>query len=289
MAAARAEHLRIRGMTREELDTLVEWAAGEGWNPGRDDADVFWATDPEGFVAAELDGELIGGGSIVAYERRFGFMGFFIVRRDRRGQGLGDQLWHERKRRLLARLDAPQVIGMDGVFAMQHYYAAGGFHFTGRDLRFEALAVESSPDPGVVELSTVPFAELDAYDRRHFPAPRPRFLERWIRRPGGQALGVRRGGALAGYAVLRPCRVGFKLGPLFADDGEIAERLYREATRRIAGEAVFLDVPEPNAAAIALARRHSMHEIFGCARMYYGPAPVVEDAGIFAVTTFELG
>jgi GNAT acetyltransferase-like protein/acetyltransferase (GNAT) family protein len=289
LPAPRAEDLRIRAMTRAELDMLVEWAAGEGWNPGRDDADVFWATDPDGFVAAELDGDLIGGGSIVAYERRFGFMGFFLVRRDRRGHGLGDRLWHERKRRLLARLDAPQVIGMDGVFAMQRYYAAGGFRFAGRDLRFEAVARESPPDPGVVELSTVALSEINAYDRRHFPAPRPRFLERWIRRPGGHALGARRGGTLAGYTVLRPCRVGYKLGPLFADDGAIAERLYLEATRRVAGEAVFLDVPEPNPAGLALVRRSSMREVFGCARMYYGPAPVVEDAGIFGLTTFELG
>jgi hypothetical protein len=289
MRAPNAQDLRIRPMTRAELDTLVEWAATEGWNPGRDDADVFWATDPEGFVAAELDGELIGGGSIVAYERRFGFMGFFLVRRDRRGHGLGDRLWHERKRRLLARLDAPRLIGLDGVFAMQHYYAAGGFRFAGRDLRFEALASEAPPDPGVVELSTVPFAELTAYDRRHFPAPRPRFLERGVARPGGHALGVRRDGALAGYAVLRPCRVGFKLGPLFADDAESAERLYLDSTRRVAGESVFLDVPERNSAAIALAKRHSMREVFGCARMYYGPAPALADAEIFGVTTFELG
>ena len=36
------DDMRIRGMTRDELDTLVEWAAREGWNPGLDDAEVFW-------------------------------------------------------------------------------------------------------------------------------------------------------------------------------------------------------------------------------------------------------
>ena len=74
------DNMKIRPMTREELDVLVEWTACEGWNPGLDDAEVFWATDSEGFVAAEIEGELIGGGSIVAYEKKYGFMGFFIVR-----------------------------------------------------------------------------------------------------------------------------------------------------------------------------------------------------------------
>ena len=54
----------IRPMARDELDVIMGWAHGEGWNPGLDDADVFWATDPDGFIAAELDGQLVGGGQI---------------------------------------------------------------------------------------------------------------------------------------------------------------------------------------------------------------------------------
>ena len=40
-----SDDLVIRNMTRAEVDELVGWAAREGWNPGRHDADVFWATD----------------------------------------------------------------------------------------------------------------------------------------------------------------------------------------------------------------------------------------------------
>jgi hypothetical protein len=32
-----------------------------------------------------------------------------------------------------------------------------------------------------------------------------------------------------------------------------------------------------------------MREVFGCARMYLGPAPALPEAEIFGVTTFELG
>ena len=96
--------LNIRPMSRPEFDRLVDWAAAEGWNPGLHDADTFWQTDPQAFVAAELDGELIGGGSIVSYDGRFGFMGFFIMRPELRGRGLGGRLWHARRDRLRARL-----------------------------------------------------------------------------------------------------------------------------------------------------------------------------------------
>jgi len=49
-------------MSRSEVAQLVAWAAQEGWNPGLHDARLFWATDLEAFIAADLDGELIGGG-----------------------------------------------------------------------------------------------------------------------------------------------------------------------------------------------------------------------------------
>jgi hypothetical protein len=281
--------LYVRRMARSELDTLVEWAAREGWNPGLDDAEVFWATDPEGFVAAEMNGELVGGGSIVAYGRHYGFMGFFIMRPDLRGRGLGNRLWNERKRRLLARLDADAAIGMDGVFNMQAYYARGGFRFVCRDLRFEGVA-EKAPQPaGVVEAGSVAFERIDAYDRRHFHAPRSGFVREWIRRPNGHALAAVEGDAVRGYAVMRPCRTGHKIGPLFADNAAIAEKLYVALTSRVAGEPVFLDVPEINREALALAARHGMKEVFGCARMVLGTAPRLPDAEIFGVTTFELG
>mgnify|MGYP001806489334 CR=1 FL=1 len=163
--------LVIRAMTRPELDTLVDWAAAEGWNPGLGDAQIFWDTDPAGFIAAERDGELIGGGSIVAYGDRFGFMGFFIVRPDQRSQGLGRRLWVARRDRLIARLRSPAVIGMDGVFTMQSFYARGGFVLSHRDLRFAGVGVAGALDDRLVDLAEVPFATLASYDAAHFPAP----------------------------------------------------------------------------------------------------------------------
>jgi len=281
--------LVIRNMQRDELDILVDWAAKEGWNPGLSDAEIFWATDPEGFIAAELEGVMVGGGSIVSYDGLFGFMGFFIIHPGHRGKGLGNTLWHARLQRLAGRLQTPAVIGMDGVFDMQAYYARGGFEFAGRDLRFETSA-RSFPVPmNIVTLAEVDFTAIEAYDRAHFPAPRSGFLQRWLTQPGAHALGSVRDGQLAGFGVMRPCRNGYKIGPLFADNPEIAEDLYRALSSQAPGETVYIDVPEGNHAAMQLAQRHGMQEVFGCAKMYYGSKPVLPEAEIFAVTTFELG
>jgi len=281
--------LVIREMKRAELDILVEWAANEGWNPGLTDAQIFWDTDPQGFVAAELGGELIGGGSIVSYEGRFGFMGFFIIRADHRRKGFGERLWVHRRDLLISRLRAPAVIGMDGVFNMRGFYARGGFVFYNRDLRFEGVGAAARPDAALVDLSTVSLAEVACYDAARFPAPRDVFLKAWITQPGSRALGAVQHGVLRGFGVIRPCRRGFKIGPLFAADAETADTLFRGLGDLSPGKPIFIDVPENNPQAMALAQRHGLREVFGCARMYYGPAPLLPFNEIFGVTTFELG
>ena len=216
-------------------------------------------------------------------------MGFFIIRPDCRGRGLGERLWNERRRRLLARLDTGASIAMDGVFNMQEYYARGGFRFVCRDLRSEGRGVKSPHPENVVEVSSRPFERIDEYGRRHFPAPRSGFLQSWIQRPGGHALAMVEGDAICGYGVMRPCRTGHKIGPLFAMNASVAERLLIALGSRVPGEPIFLDVPEINCAALALVARHGMKEVFGCARMVLGPIPKLPDDEIFGVTTFELG
>lgn len=296
-----SDDLVIRNMARAELDQLVGWAASEGWNPGLHDAALFWAADPDAFIAAELDGELIGGGAITSYHGEFGFMGFFIVRPEFRGRGLGNTLWHARRDRLLGRLRPGAAIGLDGVFAMQDYYARGGFVFSHRNLRFRAEVPLGQPhsqphppgpprtDDAIVPLDAVPFDEVLAYDRTCFPAAREAFLRGWVRQADALALGCLREGRLAGFGVVRRCGEGCKIGPLFADDADAAEALYARLAAFASGGPLFLDVPENHPAAMALAHRHGMAEVFGCARMYLGPPPGLVHKRIFGMTTFELG
>jgi hypothetical protein len=52
---------------------------------------------------------------------------------------------------------------------------------------------------------------------------------------------------------------------------------------------VFLDVPQPNETAVALAREHGLTPVFETARMYRGPVRPTALHRIFGVTTFELG
>ncbi len=274
---------RIRTMTPADLDLAVDWAAGEGWNPGLDDAEAFRTADPDGFLIGELAGEPVGCISVVAYGEGFGFLGFYIVRPDFRGKGYGIRIWQAGMDRLKGR-----NVGLDGVVAQQDNYRRSDFQYAYANERFEGTGGGTAPG-GVVELADVPFERVAAYDREMFLAPRDAFLRTWIARPGGRALGVVDGGTLRGFGVIRPCRSGHKIGPLFADSPDIAERLFANLIAGVPGEPVFLDVPRPNAAAVALARRHGMAPVFETARMYTKGDPGVPVERVFGVTTFELG
>lgn len=286
--------LVLRSMTRAELDELVEWAAQEGWNPGLHDADAYWATDPAAFIAAELQGEMIGGGAITAYGDAFGFMGLFIVRPEYRGHGYGNALWLARRDRLKARLKPGATIGMDGVFDMEPYYAKGGFVRSHRHLRYGGNVAPTLPQGHgdgieVLPVERIPFDELRAYDRRCFPSNRDKFLQAWMVQPESLALAARRHGRLCGYGVIRRCRDGCRIGPLFADDQAGARQLLNELFAFAGHGRVFIDVPENNPEALALVKALDMEEVFGCSRMYLGPFPELEYRRVFGVTTLELG
>jgi hypothetical protein len=141
----------------------------------------------------------------------------------------------------------------------------------------------------LTDVAALPTEEILRYDETAFPAPRTEFLRSWIGQPHAVALGVVDGRTLKGYGVLRDCREGFKIGPLFADDEEVADRLFAGIIARAPDAPIFLDTPEANPGAVALAARHAMTPIFETARIDKNGAAQTRLDRCFGVTTFELG
>lgn len=271
-------------MEAAEVSKIVDWARNEGWNPGIHDAEIFAAADPEGFFCAESGGEMVGGISAVAYDNNYGFVGLFIVRPDLRGHRVGLDLAESALEHL-----GNRIVGIDGVLAKERQYAKFfGFVPAGRNVRYEGRP-EGRRTSGLVDARNVPFEELSAFDRRHFPALRDGFLQAWIHQPGATALADTRGGTLRGYGVIRPCAVGAKVGPLFAETSEVAGELFLALCAASPEGPVFLDTPGDNPPAAGLARKFQMQEVFATTRMYLGGTPDFAKEEVFGVTTFELG
>ncbi|WP_339776621.1 GNAT family N-acetyltransferase [uncultured Thalassospira sp.] len=283
---------KIRRLRENDLSTMLQWAANEGWNPGQDDLLAFWNSDPEGFWGAFDKKGLACVMSCVTYSADFAFVGFYMCRPDRRGQGLGLRLWN-------SVLGGPvsHTIGLDGVVAQQDNYAKSGFCFAHRNIRMagtvETPASFKAP-ADLYELKTDDIAIVDAFEQslHLFAESRLSFLKGWIGSEKHTALALYGPMGVRGYGVIRPCQDGYKIGPLFAQTPDDADCLFGALLARREGDQdrpVFLDIPEPNQAAASLARKYGMEPVFETARMYRGSTPDLDLAKTFGISSFELG
>ncbi|GAA1036901.1 GNAT family N-acetyltransferase [Streptomyces murinus] len=260
------------------------WAAAEGWNPGLADGPAFFAQDPEGFFLGRIDGEPVSAVSVVNYGADYAFLGCYLVRPDLRGHGHGLTTW----KTALAHAGT-RTIGLDGVVAQQDNYRQSGFRLAYRTVRFTGTAPETDTPAGVRPAGPADLAAITAYDSACYPAERPRFLAEWLTAPGHRTVVRHQDGRLTGYGVIRPGRDSLRVGPLFADSAEDARALFAALAREAAGRELAVDVPEPNAAGIALAEAAGLAPSFETARMYTGPVRAHAQERVFGVTTLELG
>jgi hypothetical protein len=236
-----------------------------------------------------LEGEPVACISVVNYGERFAFLGLYICRPEFRGRGNGWALWQAGITHA-----GERTIGLDGVIAQQANYAKSGFAFAYRTVRYGGVvATMETADTRIVELRPDRprglAGSVVAYDRAFFPGPRETFLRAWLMPPHRRTVVWVEENAIRGYGCIRACRQSHKIGPLFAETEQIADRLFDALTSRLGDATIYLDVPEPNDAAASLAKRHGLAPVFETARMYRGPAPSLPLGRIFGVTTLELG
>jgi hypothetical protein len=113
-------------MDRADVDLAIEWAAREGWNPGLEDAAGFHAADPEGFLISEdADGTPVATMSAVRHGDGLGFVGFYIVAPERRGEGHAIAIWRAGLEPVFetARMyaGAPPAIPVDRVYGVTSF------------------------------------------------------------------------------------------------------------------------------------------------------------------------
>ncbi len=264
----------LRTLTLPEIETLLDWAAAEGWNPGLADAAAFHEADPTGFFGAFVDGRMAAGIATVAYGDSFGFLGLYICHPDFRGRGLGRAVWDAGTAYL-----GHRTIGLDGVPAQQANYAHMGFVPAYGTTRWSGNAAGLAATLAVHRATVDDRATIAALDRAHFPAPRHDFLDQWLGPPHDAWVIPDRA-----YAVCRPCRSGNKIGPIFARTTEEALALIAAAARP-----VQIDIPDAQTGLTTALAHAGFVPSFSTMRMYRGAGPALPMDRIFAVTSLELG
>ena len=278
-------NVNITQMTKTDFQTAVDWAKTEGWIPGVHDLDSFYETDPTGFYAAKIGGEIVGTFSVVKYSADYAFAGFFIVRPDWRGKGVGLAIQH-----YIDTHFAGFNVGIDGVLAMQEKYSHAGYKLAYGNERYAGIAKAGGLDSRCRKISPGDFECIVEFDAKCFPTERKNFLKLWLYQKDATALLAKDdAGKLSGYGVVRKCFQGNRIGPLFAETPQAAKRLFDSLSASVVGEEIFIDVPTVNASAMQLVLSQGMKPVFTTARMYTKQAPNLPLDKIYGVTSLELG
>jgi hypothetical protein len=270
-----------------EWDQVVLWAAKEGWNPGRHDSEHFLMQDPRGFLLGRLDGKVVSAISVVNYSPDYAFLGFYLVRPDRRGQGFGIATWKAGMQHAGSR-----TIGLDGVPDQQDNYRTQGFlpaYTTVRHRGRPNLEHKAEDVEGVVPVEPEHLELLAALDAAGHPADRHPFASRWAADPRHITRARFRDGLLTGYGVLRPANEGVRIGPLLATTPRDAAAVLSSLLREAGDATVAIDIPEPHHVARNLAELHGLAPSSRTARMYTGPIRSLQQSLVYGVMSLELG
>lgn len=263
--------------TRDDVTRALTWAADEGWNPGHDDASAFHAADPDGFFVATSDGVPVAAISVVNHTDDFAFLGLYLVRPAFRGQGIGLALWHHALKHA-----GNRTVGLDGVADQQDNYEKSGFSPVGTTTRYSGEITGQGYDD--VRLATASDIETLINLEAHVSGVRKtRYMQAWLGPTETRKTWVTQGG----FCTVRQCQVGAKIGPLVANNLDVAERLIEHAATTF-GQPIVIDVPEPSAELAQLCQGRGLAPSFHTARMYRGPFTPAPPA-IYAVATLELG
>ncbi|MEB3322166.1 MAG: GNAT family N-acetyltransferase, partial [Synechococcaceae cyanobacterium] len=308
MDASRPGAYTIRPMDPADLPLVTGWARQEGFCPGPGDLAILRRADRTGVWVGCLAGEPIGCIIGVRWDRRYGFIGLFLVRPEHRGHGYGVALW----RRALEHLADVACIGLEAAPERVADYAGWGFRPAWDTLRWTLPAAPARPACAAVPLAAghrllpaaaVPEAVVQAYDARHAATPRPHFLREWLRPREGEAAGddpavlvvLDRAGACRGFARIRPCLLapagaeaspGWRLGPWLADDGALAGALLAGLCGGRPGP-VLVDAPEANPAAHRLLEQRGFRPTGRTVRMYRGAPPQLPIGDVYGLACLE--
>jgi GNAT superfamily N-acetyltransferase len=303
---ARELDITIRSTSNEEeLKEVMSWAADEGWNVGKNDAQAYYKAFPTGCKLLLKDNIPIGAIFVADFSAEFTFIGLFVVKKEYRGMGYGKELWNEAMRHIES--------GNGGLYAVPmqiERYMASGFNSVCKIQRWSTIAPsfsgsssikksnnEENEKESILPLSKANIKSICNYDATMFPS-RYSLLKAMIKMQDTFGFVIRKSNTISGYGLIRRCQTGFRIGPLYASDFGFAKELTIKLMEKIAGsqEPIIFDTPPPS-------QNHFIGlfaDFFNLQRnteddteeMFKGKAPKEIDEAIketYAICSLELG
>ncbi|KAG8177113.1 hypothetical protein JTE90_008222 [Oedothorax gibbosus] len=227
----------IRPMRRDEIPDVLELWRDTGLSEGTHSLDTWYSHDPEGFfVAVTDDGTVIGACAGVLQNEDLAFVGLYVVKDNYRRRGIGMKIWSAVMERI-----GDRNVGVNPVpEQLENYRDKSGFPVqTSWSSKVSAAETVDTtklshdlPEIAVRELSSGNVDLVDkvvAYDADVCSFTRGDLVPLLCDQEDSVTMVALRDGEVCGYGNIKKNIKGNTIiGPLYADCGEIAEKILDE-------------------------------------------------------------
>ena len=289
----------------DDLKFLSELLEKEAeWTMGQNELRCAFSCDPSGFFVGEVGGKTISYISVVKFDH-FAYVSFFVVEESYRGKGYGRQTWEAG----LASVDKDCNVGLSSVPNMVGFYEKRGFtqawvnceYVVSASTTAQALAepihLHLPPGTTIKPITEVTFDALVAYDTAVFGAPRHKYLETLTKLPENIAFAAINDKELLGYISSEKMLKGVRIGPLYADNEQVAQGLLQAVSKVVVSRnphtntKMTLVVPDINPVAIDLVEKILFGKLgFPSVHMFSKGIPASMNLPkTFAISSLDIG
>lgn len=285
------EDLRAEAMTPADAKAALPLSVEAGWNQTVDDW-RFMLGEGRGIGLRDDRGRWMASALALPLGPRLSWLSMVLVAKSERRRGFGTRLL----RRCIDEVrGGGRVAGLDATELGRPVYLPLGFRelYPIARLRLETNDRSADSRPGGSTIRSLVPADLPAlirFDAARSAMRREAVLAFLLRQAPGLAFAAELEGELVGYVLARPGRIAFQIGPVLADDEEIAAALIGRALSELRGP-VILDVPEAHRRLRAwLDVRGAIRERGYFRMILDDPVPGLANPGaVFALAGPELG
>lgn len=238
--------LTMLQMSYEDFKIVRNWCVDENWDLGLYDFNIYYNIDPYAHIIFFDDKKLVGSISITKYDDDLFSLGPFIISKEYRGKGYSKAIWNKAIMSRMANYPKASIL-LYSVIKQVNLYKQHGFKSQYKNIRWNLrrqkhLTITNKCDPLTSEL----ISKICKYDREIFSASREKILLTALRYPDIKGLFFQDDNIIKGYGLIRPCISGFRVGPLLADNLEVARCILVELLEYSGSKNVIIDIPDTN-------------------------------------------
>jgi ribosomal protein S18 acetylase RimI-like enzyme len=236
--------IAIRPMAESDLDQLHQLSIGVGWPHRPEDWRLVIGLG-QGIVACDAIGRVLGSAMWWPFGESFATVGMVITSPRLQAQGAGRELME-----MIFTQTGSRDLRLTSTKAGYRLYRSLGFEAIGRVFQHQGKALPPSvpvaAPPGLRPVVPGDLAALVALDASAYGADRSRVITALLATSVGTLL--ERDGAVVGFALCRPFGRGHVVGPIVAEDDEMAMALLSPHVETHQGEFLRVDTAQEQGA-----------------------------------------